>query len=242
VALSRELWLLLGAVVALAGVLRGFAGFGSALVLAPGIALVLGSRDAVVITVILNALTLFQLVVPAITLTRRRIVVPMVIAAAIATPLGTQLLASIDAHVLRRAIGAVSIVAAACMLVKLPLPNTTRVVASLAAGAVSGFATGLSGMGGPPAVLYLMADRTTPAAVLRADFIVFLTLGQLAAIPPLVALHVVTWSHVLIALELVPLYVLATALGAWGFRRFENRAFGIIGAAIVVALGFVALF
>lgn len=239
--LSLEQWLLIGGVVAVGGLLRGLAGFGSALVLAPGIALMLGARDGVVITVILNALTLVQLVIPAAALTRRRIVVPMVIAAVIATPFGTHLLASVDAHALRRGIGAFSIVAAACMLVKIRVPSTTRVSASLAAGALSGFATGVSGIGGPPAVLYLMSDRGTPGAVLRADFIVFLTFGQLAAVPPLFVLHVVTWPLVIIALELVPLYVVATAVGAYGFRRFGNRSFTTLGAAIVVALGIVAL-
>lgn len=234
-------WILLGGIVAVAGLLRGLAGFGSALVLAPGIALMLGPRGGVVITVILNALTLVQLVIPAARLTRRRIVIPMAIAAAIAIPFGTHLLASVDAHALRRVIGAVSIVAATCILVNIRVPTTTRVAPSLAVGALSGFTTGVSGIGGPPVVLYLMSDRATPPAILRADFIVFLTFTQLAAVPPLFVLHVVTRPLVIMALELVPLYIIANALGAYAFRSFGHRSFTTLGATIVIALGIVAL-
>jgi uncharacterized membrane protein YfcA len=99
-------------VTLVAGLMRGFAGFGSAMLMAPIFAILFGSAEMVVTIVAIElgvSLQLFPQV-------RRDVdwptVVPMSIAACVAMPFGVWLLASVDKNVITKAVSAISRVGA----------------------------------------------------------------------------------------------------------------------------------
>src|SRR5262249_27217557 len=89
------------AIAILAGVVRGFSGFGSAQIYIPLIAAVYSPRAAAVTLLIIDTLGAAPFAVPALARCTWPEVLPMFIAAAVAVPLGTWALLVIDPIVLR---------------------------------------------------------------------------------------------------------------------------------------------
>lgn len=221
-------------VAAIAGFVRGFSGFGAALILAPGFTLVMPAQDAVVMTVLLNFSTLSQLLVPALKRVQWREMGPMGVAGMVGVPLGSIVLLVVDDHVLRRAIGAVVLSFSVAMLAGWRYRGGQSLGKTAVVGLLGGMLTGSAGVGGPPVILYILSgDR--PIADARAVFIVYFAILQLVAVPLFVATGLVTWSLVGRTLLLVPLYLLATQAGAMLFPRVTERvARGFALAALVV--------
>src|SRR6478672_7501623 len=74
--------------VALAGLLRGFVGFGAALVSVPVFSLVLGPHAAIAVNNVMGVPAVFQLLPEAIRRAERPVVLPISIATILATPIG----------------------------------------------------------------------------------------------------------------------------------------------------------
>ena len=228
------------AVAAMAGLVRGFSGFGAALILAPGFTLVLPAQDAVVMTVLLNFTTITQLLLPALRRADWREMWPMGLAGMVGVPFGSVLLIAIDDSVIRRAIGAAVVGFAVAMLAGFQYRGRRSRGASLVFGALGGVLTGSAGVGGPPVILYfLSSDR--PIANSRAAFIVFFTFIQIAALPVFLATGLVTWALIWRTALLVPLYLVTTQIGALLFARASEGLARRLALGSLVMIGTLAL-
>ena len=98
---------LLAAVLAtaVAGVMRGYSGFGTAVILAPVYSLLWGPRAGVPVMLLMELVISVQLLPSAMKEADRRVVLPLGGAAALATPLGAWILFTVDGEALRRFIG-----------------------------------------------------------------------------------------------------------------------------------------
>ena len=75
--------------VTIAGLLRGFVGFGAALISVPVFSLVLGPHAAIAINSVMGLPAVFQLLPEAIRRAERPFVLPICLATFVATPIGT---------------------------------------------------------------------------------------------------------------------------------------------------------
>ena len=224
------------AVVTVAGLIRGFSGFGGALVLSPGLSLVGTPREAVTMTVLLNTTTFFQLLWPALRRARWRDVGPMVGGAALTIPFGAMILLVVDAMTLRRGIGAVVLGFSLVLLAGWRYRGDRTVLASLVVGALGGVLSGAAGFGGPPLILYFLAgDR--PMAENRAGFIVFFALTQLVVVPTFLWTGLITGELIWRTLLVMPVYLLATHVGAQLFRFADDRLARRIALIFLLLIG-----
>ena len=93
------------AVTAVAGLMRGYSGFGTAILLAPTYSLLWGPRVGVPVMLLMELFVSMQLLPKALGQADRRVMLPIGGAAALATPLGAFILLTADQDLLRRAIG-----------------------------------------------------------------------------------------------------------------------------------------
>jgi len=228
------------AVAALAGLVRGFSGFGAALVLTPLLSLVLGTRDAAATTILLTGLTALQQVPTAWPVGDWRRVSLLAAAAIVAMPFGTWALLGLDAETLRRAV-AVVVIGFTCLLASgWRYRGPTPLPATLAVGAASGVLTGAAGIGGPPVVVWLLAGDTD-ARRARANFILFF--GATLGVAPIALL----WAGLVDgtiagrALWLAPVFMAGTWAGGRLSGRASDRAFRWAALAILFAGGIAAL-
>lgn len=237
---TEQFALAAGAAV-LAGVVRGFSGFGAGLVMTPLLALVYGPADAVaimMITVLVGGLQMIPGVLPH---AAKRDLAPIAVACVFATPAGVWLLVSVDPDVMRRAIGGFVLVSAVVMLRGWSYTGRRNARISFGAGLVSGFANGAGGVGGPPVTLYLISSDE-PAIVKRANIAVASTLQAVLTVIPLAAAGVVSGVLLLRSAALLIPFVAAIVLGGRLFGRATERAYRLTALWLLAAIGLAVAF
>jgi hypothetical protein len=113
------------------------------------------------------------------------------------------------------------------------LPSTVAV------GGASGLTGGMTGIGGPPVILFWLAGHDGPR-VLRANIIVFLTFVGLFNVVGYVVGDLMTGERIALGLALIPAYG-SLLLGVWLFRFatarfFRGLAFGLCAVAALTSL------
>ncbi|MFT5510882.1 MAG: putative membrane protein YfcA, partial [Hyphomicrobiaceae bacterium] len=114
IALDTRLVVLLIAVT-VGGIVRGFTGFGSALIIIPALTLVFNPLHAVVMHSVMEVPVILSLAPTAIKHAERRVALPMILALLITTPIGAIVLSSIDVNSLKLMI-AFAVLGMVCLL------------------------------------------------------------------------------------------------------------------------------
>jgi uncharacterized membrane protein YfcA len=98
------------------GLVRGTTGFGAAMVMTPALALLMGPKVAVPITLLLETFAATPMLPAAFRLARLRVIASICAPAVLAVPLGGLLLAAASATTLRRAIALTVVVFSLALL------------------------------------------------------------------------------------------------------------------------------
>ena len=188
-----------------AGLARGFSGFGSALIFIPLASAIIGPKSAVPLLQIVDSVLTLGLIPSAWHLANRREVGTMALGAVAGVPLGTFLLISTDALMLRWAIA----VLAAAMLVLLtsgwryhskPRPWTT-----VGIGLMAGTSSGAAAIGGPPVVAYWLGGVFPPTTV-RANIVLYFAVSSVFSMSSYFVGGLLTKSVFSMALMAAPAY------------------------------------
>jgi uncharacterized membrane protein YfcA len=228
------------AVTAAAGVMRGFAGFGTAITLAPVFSLLWSPAVGVPTMLLMEALIGSQLLIGAWRHVNRRVTVPITLAACALLPAGTWILYATDPVALTRAMGALVLVFGGLLASGWRYHGARPLPLNIAVGAAAGVLKGSTGMSGPPVILYLLAG-TEAAREHRANLIAFFAvLGLVAILPPLLG-GLVTIEVLVRVAVLTPWLLLFVRIGAALFGRIGERSFRRVAYAVLVVIGVTAL-
>ena len=156
-----------GAVVFIGGVVRGFSGFGGALIFIPLAAAVIGPKKAVAVFYLFDLLSATPYGYAYIPKCNKREVAPLVIGAWLMVPLGAWVLANSDPQVLRWALACVVIVMLSLLVSGWRYKGRPSMPLSFGMGGVAGFCGGSTGMSGPVVIAYFLSSLSA-AAVIRA--------------------------------------------------------------------------
>ncbi len=229
-----------GGAAVLAGLVRGFTGFGGALVLAPVLSLAFGPPTALAAVCASGAPVILQQMPAALRHSERAFVLPFAAGAFAAAPAGAWLLVSLPAEVMKIAISAAVLAMTAAMARgwRPPAEAGRRFMAALGVGA--GLIQGASGVGGPPAVAAALARRGAPETQ-RANIIGAVSALGLCAAAPYLLHGLFTTEALLVAAMLLPAYAAATWAGGRlfagrGRSRFRPAALGVLAAVGLVTL------
>ena len=227
------------AAVFVAGFVRGFVGFGAAMIVIMALSIVLGPRSAVAVASLAGVVTTFQLLPVAVRMADRPFVVPFGIASFVAAPVGTLVLVTIDPALMKMAISLFVLLMVAMMWRGWRIGNggpATVIGTGLAAGLIQGSA----GVGGPPAVALALA-RPGSAPQQRANVIGAVASLAFCGIPALWYHGLFTKEVIVVSVLIVPPYVFSTWLGArffslQGQHIFRAAALWVLAIAGVVTL------
>ena len=226
--------------VRIAGLLRGFVGFGAALISVPVFSLVLGPHAAIAINSVMGLPAVFQLLPEAIRRAERPFVLPICLATFVATPIGTWALVVTDPALMTVAISALVLLMVAMLASGWRLRGRIGMDKLIAAGLASGLVQGVAGVGGPP-VVAVSLSRPGDAPQQRANVLALMTAVSLSSILPLLYYGLFTRQTVVIGLLLIPIYSAATPLGAryfalGGQRHYRRAALGTLAAIGIATL------
>jgi uncharacterized membrane protein YfcA len=221
---SLEVLALAGLVAVVAGVVRGITGFGGAMVMAPPLALLLGPRVAVPVTMLLEGIAAAPMLWQTRDLVRWRTIGPILAAACFTIPIGGYVLIMAEPLTLRRVIAASVIVFALLLLRGWRYSGAQRLGTSIGLGGLSGAMAGATSVGAPPVILYLLSGPD-PIATTRANLTFFLVGISIATLVMLRVTDVLDLRSSLLALAFTPGYYIGLLAGTKLFFRFNDARF-----------------
>jgi uncharacterized membrane protein YfcA len=223
-----------------AGLVRGFSGFGTALVFMPVATLFVPVSTAIVV-VTLAGMATWGLIVPRAWREAERGEVGVLALAAIAlAPLGVWILTWADETALRWGVAAVATCTLAALVSGWRFRGRLGWPGLGAIGSVAGVLGGTTGLAGPPVILFYLAGPSGAAKV-RANTILFLAALDIGILVNLLARGLVGWSDGALAVVLTLPYGIGLVAGQAAFRPdaerlFRGVAYGVIALAIVSGL------
>jgi len=225
---------------AIAGLMRGYAGFGTAVLLAPVFSTLWGPRAGVPVMLLMELFVSMQLVPQARFEADRRLVLPLGAAACLAAPIGAWVLLATEPDTLRRAIGALVLGFGLLLMSGWRYHGTRPLPLNLLVGTISGLMKGATGMSGPPVILYLLAGPEA-ARRHRANLILFFALiGVVSIIAPALA-GLFDLAAATRTLLLLPVLLVCVPIGARLFRVVPERWYRRFAFAVLLGAGGIAL-
>lgn len=228
--------------VGVAGLVYGFAGFGSALIFTP-VAVAFIRPEIAIAAFSLSSLVSAVTVLPAATREADlRASGLMILAALITTPLGVYGLAVLPVETVRTIVACIVLVTLVALVLGWRMQTQATASARLAIGGASGVLGGMTGLNGPIVILFQLAG-TDSVRRGRANLIVFLTLTSISFMPQLWLQGLLTPEALWLGVVLMPVYALSTWLGKRLFSParepfYRRIAYVIIGVAGLMALPF----
>ncbi|QBX99555.1 sulfite exporter TauE/SafE family protein [Rhodophyticola sp. CCM32] len=237
-ALEGLVWIL-GATT-LAGVVYGFAGFGSALIYMPLATIWLEPAFAIAAFSLSALVSLFTVVPRAWHVAEKPAVFTLIGAAFVSAPLGIYLLRVLDVDWVRIAVAVTVLVTLAALMAGWRYATRPGFATRLGVGAATGVLGGLTGLMGPIVILFNLGAGAR-AEVMRANTLIFLTLISILVLPQMAAQGILSVDALWLGVVMMPVYALGTRIGQMLFnpRRealYRQVAYGIIALAGVMGL------
>lgn len=229
------------AIVALtAAVVRGFSGFGAALIYVPLTAAIYTPQVAVASFVLIDFICVAPYAVRAFRNCHWGEVLPAYAAGFVLVPLGTLAQSALSPLVLRWGMALVVLGFVALIASGWRYPFKPSTPAAIGAGALSGFFGGAAQLAGPPMILYWLGSPTTAAHV-RANLLVYLMLIALTLMGNYTLHGLMTAQTIALSVMLWPVYIVALWLGARLFRGASDQIYRRIAYVIVAIAAFTSL-
>ena len=155
--------------------IRGFTGFGTNLIWAPALVIVMEPIQAVAIMGIVGLLGTTQIALPVLKLVVWKEVYPIILASWITVPFGIWALYDLDAKNVRQIIGVLVLTIASVLITGWSYHGERTGIkgrlAQITTGGIAGWLAGIGGIGGAIPVLYFMASTDHPS-IQRANNII----------------------------------------------------------------------
>lgn len=239
-ALSERRLLLAMGVAALSGLVRGFSGFGGAMIYMPLVAALYDPRIAAVTVLLIDFVSTSPF---AIRETRRcnwREVLPISIAMAVGVPFGTWALVTLDPIVLRWCI------AIAVLSLLPPLALGWRyhaqpgMAVTVGVGLFAGVSAGAVQIAGPPVILYWLSRLGSSVSV-RANIMVFFMICGVVLVIAYLAKGLFTPQTLTLSVLLGVFYLGGVASGSLLFRGTSDRLYRRVAYAIITLAALLSL-
>jgi len=227
-------------VVSIAGLIRGFAGFGAALAMAPPLSIIYGPTNAIMIIAIIEVIGSLQLLPGALRVVNWRSLMPLGLSACITIPLGSYTISILDPVLIQQSIAVIVLAFCFVMLTGWSPSGQGNIYATVGTGALSGFLAGSSGMAGPPVILYFLSS-TDVAQKARANFIIFFAITGFVTLISILSIGQVDKSNLSVVLILCPLFLIFTWLGTRFFSRASTKIFRHIALILLISISTLSL-
>ena len=219
-----------------AGLMRGFAGVGSGMLMAPFFAILFGPVQTVAVIILMELVVTAQLL-PGV---RREInwsvIAPMGVAAALFMPAGSWLLVTLDPELLARFIALVVLVFSIILMIGWRYDGEKKVWMSAGTGALSGVLIASTSLGNPPVMVYLLSSRDS-AATNRANFTGYFAVTLIALIVLMAAAGLIDRNAVVTAAILLPVFMAGAFVGSRLFRKSSEALYRRVALGLLFCVG-----
>jgi uncharacterized membrane protein YfcA len=236
---DRRFWAAL-TIAILAGLVRGFSGFGSALIYIPLVAAVYSPPVAAVTLLLIDSFGAAPFAVRSFAHCSWREIVPIYIAAAVAVPFGTMALLVLDPTFLRWCIAIIILLLLCALVSGWHYHGRPRLPLTAGVGLFSGFGGGAAQIAGPAVIIYWLGTEKN-AITVRANLLVYFLLLDLTLCVSYFLQRLFTPELVALALLVGVPFFIATTVGATLFHGASDLLYRRIAYAIIAAAALISL-
>lgn len=228
------------AIALIAGLARGFSGFGAALIFVPLASSVIGPKVAAPLLLVVDGVMAGGFVPGAWRLADKTNVFVMALGALVGVPLGTYALAHLDPLTIRWSIIAVVVALLLLLMSGWRYHGRPRAYFTVAVGTISGIFSGAAQVGGPPVVAYWLGGAISGNTV-RANIILYFAVSSAITAASYLWGGLITVPIVAMAAVAAPAYGAGLWLGAHIFgiaseQTFRRLCFGLIALSALIGL------
>ncbi len=221
----------------LGGIVRGFSGFGTALIFLPIATPYLGPFGALIGLTIMDIFGPLPNVRRAWGAVDRGDLFRLVSGCAIMLPIGLWVLTQVEPEVFRYAVSLLAILMLIILILGLRYNGPVRRTMVAGIGGAAGFLGGVAGLPGPAVILFYMS-RPLPVEVIRATILLFLLVFDFLILGFLSAMGRVTVASAVLGFALAVPNLIGNWLGGWLFRPEREKLYR---TAAYVAIALAAL-
>ena len=238
--LGETTMLIVIAVVFVTGIVRGFSGFGSGMIIGPTTAAFYGPAMALAMISIMDAFPTLALVWQSRRHVNWRELIPVIIGYALLVPLGVWVLKTGDPTALRWFISVSILTAVLILRSGWQYRGSRNAAVSIGVGGVGGFMGAAAALPGPAVLVYWLASAAK-AATVRANMIYYLFITDLFIIVGYLIGGIYTWEAFWRAVLCTPGYIIGMFIGTHFFSgasesTYRNVAFAMILIAAITSL------
>ena len=221
----------------LSGIVRGFSGFGTALIFLPLAAPILGPFGALLALVVMDIFGPLPNLRRAWRVVDKGDLARLLIGCAVLLPVGLWLLTQVDPEVFRYAVSLLALVMLTILMLELRYRGRVRRAMVTGIGCAAGFLGGIAGLPGPAVILFYMS-RALPVEVIRATITLFLFGFDILLLLILTGMGRMTWEIAVLGLALA----VPNLIGNWlGGRIFDPDKEQVYRYAAYAAIALAAL-
>lgn len=222
------------AAVVVAGLVRGFTGFGTALVYVPIASTVLPPVQVIVTLMVFDIFGPLPLMPRALRDGQAREVVRLLVGAAVGLWLGVFLLTRVDPLAFRWGVCVLSLVLLAILISGWRHRSSLSAFGKVLLGGVSGFLGGAAGLPGPPVILFYLSGTSDPASI-RANILMYLVFFDVIFLATLGISGLLEWISFLMGLLLVVPYALGGLVGQAVFDPSREKVYRTVSYLVIAA-------
>ena len=236
----------LACVAFVAGLARGFSGFGAALIFVPLASAAVGPRLAAPVFLVIDAVGALPMLPWAWRRAEHGAVLIMSLGALMVIPLGTMALTGLDPATLRWGISGAILLLLLLLISGWRYSGRPHWAATLAVGGVSGFLTGAAQIGGPPVVAYWLGRAAASAPDARANIVLYFAFATVGSMIAFIVAGLFNARVTILSLAAGPAYLAGTLLGMRMFglaspQTFRRVSYGLImNESVPVKVGDIA--
>lgn len=224
----------------IAGLARGFSGFGGALIFIPLAGAATSPKIASALLLVIDGIMTLGMVPDGWRRANRREVFTMLAGALVGVPTGTALLALLPSITLRWIISGVVLCLLLFLISGWRYHGRPKVPLTVGVGALAGLFGGAAQMSGPPIVAYWLGGAI-PALTVRANLVLYFALASCISATSYIIGGILTLDVLLISVLAGPGYGIGLFIGSRLFglasdTTFRRICFTLIAAAAIVGL------
>lgn len=219
-----------------AGLMRGFSGFGTGMLLAPVYAVLFGPAATIIMINVMDIAVSAQLIPRAMRQVQWKFILPLVTATATAMPFGAYILMTVDREVLTRVIAGLVIIFVIILATGWRYNAPKSIGPTIGIGLFAGTLSTSIGVSGPPVLLYILSGRD-PVAVSRANIIAFFAVTNFLTLGIMWANGLMDLSAVLRGVMATPGFMLGAWLGARAFDPDREKLYRHVALLVLLCVG-----
>jgi uncharacterized protein len=237
---SEPLFWAVALTAVVAATVRGFSGFGGALIFMPIAAACFDPKVAAGVLYIVDSILILPLVSNAVRIVDWRDIVPIGIGAAVTVPAGVAVLVFVDPIPLRWGLSVGILISVALLAAGWRYHGPTRAWLSVLVGAIAGFMSGSAQMPGPPVLIYWLG-RQVMSATVRANAIVFFIFTTCISGVALYVGGIFTGQVLALSVAVFPFYGIGMLVGTRLFGRVSEVTYRRIAYLTVLVAAIISM-